>query len=346
MSKQLFDIDAFRAQPLRTEDEIMASWQGYIDKPVVSVLCNTFNQATYIEDAFRGFLIQKTDFVFEVIVHDDASTDGTTDIVKEYAKRYPKIFKPVIQTENQYSQGKKPTLLSSAYAKGIYYALCEGDDFWADENKLQLQYYTLIESNNVKICFTKAFSLEGKQVRKFTANHGDSVETFDVRSIIINGGQFMPTASLFLHSSIFKNLPNWFLTAPVGDYYLQVISSAYNGAIFLPVPSCVYRVRALGSWTLKKLEHNIEKKEIISKYNERELHLGHMNDYFRKTYKGEVEVIKGKYLMEAIKEIIKKRDYDRELFSLLDSVDISTLNTKNKIVYFYSLLYRFFRWKL
>ncbi|MGS0534560.1 glycosyltransferase family 2 protein [Pseudoalteromonas sp. SaAl2] len=145
MQDKSFNISDFRKKELPTEEEVIVNWQGDIKKPVVSVICLTFNQAKYIEDAFRGFLIQKTDFVFEVIVHDDASTDGTSDIVREYAKRYPKIFKPIIQTENQYSKGKKISLLSAAHAKGGYIAFCEGDDFWIESIKLQKQYDSMVK---------------------------------------------------------------------------------------------------------------------------------------------------------------------------------------------------------
>lgn len=257
MSKQLFDIDTFRAQPLPSEEEVMANWQGDIEEPVVSVLCNTFNQKIYIEDAFRGFLIQKTDFPFEVIVHDDASTDGTSDIVREYAERYPKIFKPVIQTENQYSQGKKIISLSASYSKGRYIAICEGDDFWIENVKLQKQYDSMVKKPEANICFTKGLGLKGDYTTEIISDNGFQEKMINASAVILGGGFFMPTASLFIKSKILKNMPEWFKNAPVGDYYIQVIAAMEGGALYLPIKSCCYRMNAVGSWTNKNKNINI-----------------------------------------------------------------------------------------
>lgn len=107
---------------------------------IVSICCITYNHEPYIRDAIEGFLMQKTDFPFEILIHDDASTDGTADIIREYEAKYPDIIKPIYQTENQYSKGIK---VSQVYqfprAKGKYIALCEGDDYWTDPYKLQKQ---------------------------------------------------------------------------------------------------------------------------------------------------------------------------------------------------------------
>ena len=103
-------------------------------EPLVSICCLTYNHAPYIRDAIEGFLMQKTNFPVEILIHDDASTDGTADIIREYETRYPDIIKPIYQTENQYSKGVK---ISREYqfsrARGKYIALCEGDDYWTDK---------------------------------------------------------------------------------------------------------------------------------------------------------------------------------------------------------------------
>lgn len=112
-------------------------------KPLVAIRCITYNHEPYIRDALEGFVMQKTDFPFVAIVHDDASTDKTADIIREYAAKYPDIIKPIYETENQYSKPGNPLgkLMNAAVlATGAkYIALCEGDDYWTDPLKLQKQ---------------------------------------------------------------------------------------------------------------------------------------------------------------------------------------------------------------
>jgi len=108
---------------------------------MVSVVCITYNQVSYIEKAFKSFLMQKTNFKFEIIIHDDASSDGTKDILKKYSSLFPDKIILILQDKNQYSQGIN---IFNSYiypiVRGKYIALCEGDDFWTDSNKLQIQF--------------------------------------------------------------------------------------------------------------------------------------------------------------------------------------------------------------
>lgn len=107
----------------------------------VSVKCMVFNHGAYLKQCLEGFVRQKTDFKYEVIVHDDASTDFSAGIIKEYADNYPEIIKPIFETENQYSAGGfyRVIKIMNSRIKGKYVALCEGDDYWIDEFKLQKQ---------------------------------------------------------------------------------------------------------------------------------------------------------------------------------------------------------------
>jgi len=111
---------------------------------MVSICCLVYNHKNYIRQALDSFLMQKTNFRFEVLINDDCSTDGTTDIIKEYEAKYPDIIKPLYHDENQYSKSyRQGNMMSITFnfprVSGKYTAMCEGDDFWTDELKLQKQ---------------------------------------------------------------------------------------------------------------------------------------------------------------------------------------------------------------
>ncbi|WP_372997158.1 glycosyltransferase family 2 protein [Marinobacter sp.] len=150
----------------RQEDEITKYWKGEADTPLVSILCHCFNHEPFVKDALHGFLAQKTDFPFEIVVHDDASNDKTAQIIKEYAERYPRIVKPIYQTQNQYSLGLRPAAYTMPAAKGQYFAFCEGDDYWLDPNKLQTQTDFLRLNPDYSVCGHDAFIFQGHEIIK------------------------------------------------------------------------------------------------------------------------------------------------------------------------------------
>lgn len=145
---------------LRTQNEIMKSWKGNYDEPLVTVRCMTYNQEPYIEDAIRGFLIQETDFPFQIIIHDDASTDDTAKIVKRYEEEYPQIIKVWYQTQNSYRlpPDEKSALRKPFHdmIKGKYIAICEGDDYWTDPSKLQKQVGFLEANSEYVVAYNNA----------------------------------------------------------------------------------------------------------------------------------------------------------------------------------------------
>ena len=122
----------------RTEYEIMKNWRSR-GKPLLSCCCITYNHEKFISQAIEGMLIQETDFPFEIILHDDASTDSTAEIIKKYAGRYPNIIRTILQKENQYVQKKNIMAIPIREARGRYIASLEGDDYWIDPLKLQKQ---------------------------------------------------------------------------------------------------------------------------------------------------------------------------------------------------------------
>ena len=129
-------------------------------KPLVSISCITYNHVNYIQECIDGFLSQRTDFNFEILIHDDASDDGTAEIIKRYENKYSDIIKPIYQTINQYSIGNRPVnKLNFDRAKGKYIAVCEGDDYWTDQYKLQKQVDFLEANEEFSGCFHKSFTI-------------------------------------------------------------------------------------------------------------------------------------------------------------------------------------------
>ena len=126
------------------------------ERLLVSIQCLVYNHEPYLRQCLDGFVMQKTNFKFEAIVHDDVSTDNSAAIIREYAEKYPDIIKPIFETENQYSKhdGSLDKIMADA-CNGKYIALCEGDDYWIDPLKLQKQV-DFMESN---IAFSMCFHM-------------------------------------------------------------------------------------------------------------------------------------------------------------------------------------------
>ena len=124
-------------------------------EPLVSICCITYNHAPYIKECIEGFLMQKTTFPIEILIHDDCSTDGTTEIIKDYEKQYPDLIFPLYEEENQYQKGKASEIDFYNYkrARGKYIAYCEGDDYWTDPLKLTKQVLFMEENPEIPCCF-------------------------------------------------------------------------------------------------------------------------------------------------------------------------------------------------
>jgi len=168
-------------------------------RPLVSISCITFNHAPYIRECLDGFIKQQTVFPFEVLIHDDCSTDGTTEIIREYEKKYPGIIKPMYERENQYSQGKP----SGSYvwnfprAEGKYIAMCEGDDYWTDPLKLQKQV-DFLESNPMYGLVYGKVNEFCQDSHRFKGRSGGPCEKFE--ELIINNT--IPTPTVLIRKKL------------------------------------------------------------------------------------------------------------------------------------------------
>lgn len=222
-------------------------------KPLVSVYCMTYNQESVIADAIEGVLAQKTDFPFELIIHDDASTDGTADIVKSYAEKYPEIIHPIYQKVNQYGKCNFYKEFFNPKALGDYIAICEGDDFWVDPFKLQRQVDCMRSHPDCTMCFhaVKQLNADGSEV---TVRPLKSTGEVDPQLIVKRGGMFCPTVSLMLRRDVMFSWPEFRLSADVYDYPLQVLAASLGSVHYIDECMAVYRFGADGSWTAEHVD--------------------------------------------------------------------------------------------
>lgn len=229
-------------------------------QPLVSVSCRTYNHEKLIRDAIEGILMQKTTFPIELIIHDDASTDSTADIIRDYESKYPHIIKPIYQEENQYSKGVK---IGMKYIhpklKGKYYAICEGDDYWIDPYKLQKQINLLEEHGNSHVLSFHPVRLKVQNElgsNSIMGHFGNKLKIIGPFQIISN---YIPTVSAVIRTDIFENYPNTSNKAPFGDAFLWAVAASKGYAIYIPESMAVRRKHNQGVYSSLNVKSQIEK---------------------------------------------------------------------------------------
>ena len=215
--------------------------------PLVSVVCTTYNQEPYVKQALDGFVMQQCNFPIEVIVHDDASTDKTAEIIKEYATKYP-FIRAILQTENQYSKGFPIwEYLFTKEAKGKYIAICEGDDYWTDPLKLQKQVDFMEINKSISFCFHNAMvDYVGSGISEPFNTKLDS-KTYNTKNLLLDKW-LVPTASILLRSQMLENLfPEWYKKIYNGDLGLELLLSNRGDFFYINEIMSVYRKNAINS---------------------------------------------------------------------------------------------------
>lgn len=215
---------------------------------LVSVICTVYNHERYLNQTLAGIVNQETNFVFEVLVHDDASTDLSAQIIKEYEDKYPNLIKPIYQSENQHSKGKiilKEYMLTRAAGK--YMAICEGDDYWIDKHKLQKQVDYMENHPSCTFCFTNGVIENvqtGKKKRFIPYKKSDLSNLKDdgIYNVVeISKLSFLPTCSFLYPRSNFEKYPNYFWEKCFGgDRKTSLYATALGYAYFLNDETCCY----------------------------------------------------------------------------------------------------------
>jgi glycosyltransferase involved in cell wall biosynthesis len=241
---------------------------GY--KYKVAVVCKTYNHEKYIAEAIESFLIQKTDFDVQIIVHDDASTDSTAMIIREYEQKFPDKIFPIYQTENQYSQGVDgkdrvhEQVVSQIDAE--YVALCEGDDYWIDPLKLKIQTDFLDANSNYSASAHSVYvtnAITSKKVRTRERFKNDSTLNCDDILLAATGG-VLKHCSIVIRTRVYVNRLNFGRAfRKYGGHYLLLINAALNGEVnYFSKKMGVYRSGVKDSAT-DRMNHFNEKERIL-----------------------------------------------------------------------------------
>ncbi len=227
---------------------------------LVSIVCITYNHEAFIKDALEGFLHQNVDFKYEVIVHDDASTDRTPQIIKEYEEKYPEIFQCIYENKNQFSidGGIKMFMNLLKACQGRYIAFCEGDDFWIDNHKLQIQIDWMESHPEYFMTAHNALRIDYKKYTLTTINPYASEKEISQEELIMRYNGNLPTASMIMRDDI-KNMEPFFLECGVGDIPIQLYSMSKGKIYYFDRIMSIYRYNHNGSWCANILGSDSEK---------------------------------------------------------------------------------------
>ena len=237
--------------------------------PVVSICCATYNHVHFIRQCLDGFVMQKTKFPFEVLIHDDASMDGTQDVIREYEAKYPDIIKPIYQKENQYSKGVRVSLVYNySRVRGKYVALCEGDDYWTDPYKLQKQVDFLEAHPDYVMCshqFNQYWQEEGR-LEEIADPHFKGAD-YDLLNLI--GGRWLTQTLTVMYRRSALNLQEYEKYGMSMDMILFYALLKHGKGYCFPDVMAVYRCHKGGVWSEVSLNQRriLEFKARIAIYN-------------------------------------------------------------------------------
>ncbi len=220
--------------------------------PVLSVFTWAYNDKNYIKECVDSILMQKTTYSVEIIIHDDASNDGTAEIIRKYELSYPDLFKNILQKENQFSKGKSVISPLSFLPQGKYIALTHGDDYWTDTCKLQKQVdfleanpeYGMVSSDVTLVDKDGNVVPDNNMVLKQRAYEKSDIDVFDLLTI-----NKVNTLTVVIRAEIIKELVTradkenlWY----VYDYWFWLHTGIHHKIKVLPAKMAAYRVHDVG----------------------------------------------------------------------------------------------------
>lgn len=322
-----------------TEQEIMREWDfDKYSKPLVTVICMAFNHEKYISSAIEGFLLQKTTFPFEIIIHDDCSTDNTANIIKQYENKYPHLLNCTYEPENLYSKKDRPLrrFAEKCRTRAKYEAICEGDDYWIDTNKLQRQIDYMEANDGCILTFTngQVYDVRGGQFSSLFKEGYFDIKEYEFagkgQAITLSNFyrlKFPPTASHVYRNGVLAGIDEFIPECIAGDIRCRLYALTKGYAYYFPEETCVYRINVLGSATTIWRKYNkAEQKKAAESYIDVFDAVDKLTDY---QYTNSIWELKSEYVIARLKNsntlIDLKDDENKKAFiqqSILEKIKI------------------------
>lgn len=238
------------------------------EEPIlVAIHCMVYNHAPFLRDCFEGFVMQRTNFRFVAIVHEDVSSDNSADIVREYEEKYPDIFKPIYETENQWhkTDGSLTRIMNEAIAAtgAKYVALCEGDDYWTDPLKLQKQVDFMESHPECAICFHPVMVHDQRTGGDYLDTLTKVPQITTIHDLARIGNYIHTPSVMYRYNPKVSETMSQLGKLGVGDYLSHMLYAQYGNICKLPDYMAVYR-QGVGVWSGNKVPYRTEVQWLIA----------------------------------------------------------------------------------
>lgn len=290
-----------------SEEKIIERWDNTL--PLISICSITYNHENFVSETLDSFLMQESAYPYEILISDDCSSDKTQKVISDYFEKYPNIIKPILRKINV---GMMINFTENiARASGKYIALCEGDDYWTDQLKIQKQVDFLEKNNDFIITYsnTQAFDEKGLLEKDYSGSSVDLAKEDLQRCAAIS------TATVCIRNlSILRNFPQEGLTSKFGDLFLWSILGNYGKGKYLPnIKKTMYRIHDGGVFSKQSQYHrkNMWLMTAFSLYmyyyrvKDQEL----TSHFLKEIIKASISILGSReFLKLLIKKVLKKND--------------------------------------
>jgi len=311
--------------------------------PLVSVYIATYQHKDFISDCIESVISQKTSFPYEILIGEDESNDGTREICMEYAEKFPDKIRLFLRNRETSvllnNEGKVVSYLNAKFlrksSRGKFFAVCEGDDYWIDDLKLEKQVKFMKKYPQCGMSFHPVILQSFKSGKKRIANrHYEKTCIVSAERIVLGGGAYCPTCSLMFRSEVFENDISWMYTFPIGDYFIQMYASINAGALYIDEVMGTYRKGVPGSWTDRTASKEAEFIHLIKMLNA--MKIFNVNTNYR--FNNELKQRENLEIFQKLKNVYS---YTREEIDVIKSIIQSETEGKLRLKFNYNLFKSF-----